>query len=187
MTLLPSNASLRNSHRSTLLRSPTSELQPRITGLHLLHLLSRKETGDPSVSYPIEFTKIWEASDNPPSEEYKVFLADQMSTVRSVLLHRSMLQSLTSMYSNEIAATLLFFTGLNDFLAFASDVRQVAFSCVTHLMPYRTDWLDGRAFDVPRLFKSVGNTSSNTMLFPNSSLLLRQTELPRLRSNQAVR
>lgn len=94
---------------------PPSDLRPRLTGLHLLLLLSRNEIGsfhtlieslsaeedasllrDPSVSYPIEmekwlmegsFTKIWEASRNPPSDEYKVFLADLMSTVRSVIFH----------------------------------------------------------------------------------------------------
>lgn len=89
---------------------PSSDLRPRLTGLHLLLLLSRNEIGsfhtlieslsaendapllrDPAVTYPIElekwlmegsFTKIWEASRQPPSEEYKVFLDALLATVR---------------------------------------------------------------------------------------------------------
>jgi len=152
-----------------------SPLRPRLTGLYLLLLLSRNEIGsfhtlietlsadvdsqlmqDQLVKFPIElekclmegsFTKIWNASNEPPSPEYKVFLQDLMATVRLVFTFGLLQDAVNliykvffSFYRNEIAscgekayttlpirdaATLLFYTELNDVLAFASKVSQL--------------------------------------------------------------
>lgn len=135
-------------------RQPASTHRAALTGLQLLHLLSRNEVGrfhtvletlsasgskllqDRLVQYPIElerhlmegsYSKVWAARNDPPLPEFAVFLDDVKASIR-----REIAACAERAYPSlpvEDAATLLFFDKKQDLLAFAAEVRSCVRSC----------------------------------------------------------
>lgn len=148
-------------HRSVL---PPSKREFPVRGLNLIRLLTQNRIADfhttleslplpadeisanPYIAHPVNlerwlmegsYSKVWNAREEAPAEEYKFFVDSLMGTIRCVTGGCDVRLMLTGVNRNEIAsceesayeslplkdaATLLFFTSQSDLLRFAQQV-----------------------------------------------------------------
>jgi 26S proteasome regulatory subunit N12 len=169
---------------------PPSKREYQIRGLNLIRLLTQNRIADfhttleslplsadqiaesPYISHPVNlerwlmegsYSKVWNAREEAPTEEYKIFVDSLVGTIRfaqtTLSIHRA-----TDSFScrNEIAsceetaynslplkdaATLLFFKNQTELLSFAREVRLVSTSwksCADGSAAWVADRLDGR-------------------------------------------